>query len=170
MKGILLIMVGWWGGLLTVTADTGGAARVEVRVAAPAPAFTLAALDGSRFSSTTLTGRAAIVTFWAGGDRPSERQLAELAAVDQQFGGDRVKIVGIVINAADTNSVQTVVAAQRIRFPILVVDWKSIEKFGGLSVVPSTFVIDRNYNVIRHHTGFVDRATLQPDLDAIWSQ
>ncbi len=166
--GVLLLTIGWT--LPTRAASvsaTSEVVTVEVRTARPAPAFSLVTVEGEKFSSATLTGKAAVVTFWASQDKPSVRQLTELVALQTQFGAERLAVVGI---AVDTNELRSVIAARQVNFPVLLVDLPVIQGFGGLQAIPTTYVIDKNYNIIQQYTGFAEKGAIEKDIEAIQRQ
>jgi peroxiredoxin len=170
-SGSILILAGSWA--LTACAadgtDTGQVANVVVRTAQPAPAFTLLDPTGKTFSSVTLTGKAAVVTFWAVGDNPSERQMRELIALQQQFRPEQLAVVGIVV-VDNAPAVRKFVADHQLSFPVLLADLRVIEGFGRLQSIPTTFVIDKNYNIIQQYVGVADKADLKQYVEAVLKQ
>ncbi len=149
--------------------DTNKMTNIEIRAAVPAPAFNLLDWEGRRFSSTTLTGQAAVVTFWAVGDKPSERQMAELNALQNRFPTEKLSVVSMVVvdNPAGLRKYMT---EHRPPFPVLLADLPTIEAFGRLQAVPTTFVIDKNYNIIQQYVGFTGKADIQKYVEAVLKQ
>ncbi len=54
-----------------------------------------------------------------------------------------------------------------MNFPVLRFDVKVLEGFGGITAVPTTFVLDQNRNIIQHHVGFAESGVLEQDLKVI---
>lgn len=159
------------GGLVLAAdgTETGKVANVLVRTAQRAPAFTLLNAEGTKFSSTTLTGRAAVVTFWAVDDKPSERQIQELNTLRQQFKPEQLVVVALVV-VDNPPALRKFVADHQPPFPVLLADLKVIEGFGRLQSIPTTFVIDKNYNIIQQYVGVADKADLKQYVEAVLKQ
>jgi peroxiredoxin len=141
-----------------------------VRVAPPAPLFELNDLRGARVKLAECHSAAVIVTFFLSGDRPSQRQIQPLRALREKHPAADLAVFGIALDAGPGAELQAQVAQWQVNFPVLRFDLKTLEGFGGITAVPTTFVLDRHRNIIQRHVGYVEPVVLETDLNIIWKK
>ena len=56
------------------------------------------------------------------------------------------------------------------RYPLYQPDYDIIQAFGGLTAIPTLFVIDKNQNIIQKYVGVTEANVLEADLKAIFKQ
>ena len=66
-------------------------------------------------------------------------------------------IVGVSVDQASTKVVKPFAEKKGINYPVLVADEKIQASFGGITGLPTTFIIDRNGNIAKQHLGFAER-------------
>ncbi len=142
-----------------------GAEPRPVILAQPAPAFVLKDLDGREVRSEDFAQPTLLVCFWVHSDAPSRRQVKILEQTCNVYGSNRVQVIGISLHSTDDAPVKDYVASVNLKFPVLKYSGKVVAAFGGITAVPTTFVIDRNRNIIRQHVGLVQTNTLRDDID-----
>jgi peroxiredoxin len=156
--------------VLAVAPADQATAQEQVRVAKPAPAFVLKDPAGRDVKLSDFDGQALLVCFWATWDKHSQKQLPVLIALQEEHGENQsvkeFSVIGISVDSGP-QSVKTFAEQQKINFPIVMVDRKVIEDFGGLTAVPTTFVIDKNHNIIQKYIGWVEQKDLEADLKVI---
>lgn len=128
----------------------------------PAPAFRAERLDGGGFDSASLTGRAHVIYFWFSGCPPCMQMapvLAELATARDfpvvAVNSDRVLELGI------PDPERAAHAAKLPRFTHVHATAPLTEAYGGVSVFPTLFFVDRRGVVVRQLVGRQERAALE---------
>lgn len=137
------------------------------RIARAAPAFKLKNLDGAEVKLSDFDGKAMIVVFWATWDEWCRKQIPTLIELQQQYGTEGFTVLGISVDDKGTTVVKEFAAEHKINFPIVMTDLKVIHEFGGLTHVPTSFVIDKNHNIIQKRIGRVAKEVYEADLKAI---
>ena len=149
-----------------VGAETNAVPQV-IRVATPAPPFEMESVAGDTIKLADLTAPAVIVSFWLREDKPSQRQWPVLSALQTAHGTNQVQVVGVLVESLARPQLREFVAREQLHFFVARYNSETIEGFGGLAAVPTTFVIDRNRNVIQRYVGWVDQAALEADVKII---
>ncbi|MEP7270576.1 MAG: TlpA disulfide reductase family protein [Acidobacteriota bacterium] len=103
-------------------------------------------------------GKMLVLNFWATWCGPCRREIPELTALDREFAGKDVKIVGLSVE--DPSTAAEVVRLFGGQYSIqYVLGFASEEMFDAFSgagkpVVPQTFVFDRTGKLVLHLRGF----------------
>ena len=118
-----------------------GPARGAGEVGKQAPALTIQSLNGKGpVSLDAMSGKVAIVQFWATWCEPCKKSLTQLEQLSKQSDG-KVEVIGISVDDT-TRGVAEFAKAQGVSFPIAwdenhTLMWKwSVEK------MPSTYILD----------------------------
>ena len=142
-----------------------GAEPRPVILAQRAPVFVLTDLAGREVRSEDFAQPTLLVCFWVHSDAPSQRQVKILEQIRNDYGSNRVQVIGISLHTGDDTPVKDYLASVKLTFPVLKYSGKVVTEFGGITAVPTTFVVDRNRNIIRQHVGLVQTNALREDID-----
>jgi peroxiredoxin len=139
----------------------------QVRVALPAPSFELKDLSGQLVRNTNFNNKALIVFFWISSDEPCRSQLPALVELQKKFDDKEFSVVGIALDPSGAQAVKPFIEQQKLTFPVLIADYKVVQDFGGLNAVPTSFVIDKNRNIIHKYVGVIEKSVFEEDLKVI---
>jgi len=111
------------------------------RRGAPAPEFTLTALNGETYSLSELQGKTVIVNFWATWCAPCREEMPDLQEIHDEYADE-----GLVILAVNANeppaTVQGFVDEYDITFPVLLDPGRAVSALYEVQAYPSTFFVD----------------------------
>ena len=113
-----------------------------------APAFALETLDGDVVDSESLRGRVVVLNFWATWCIPCRVEIPALQSVWEDFGPDEVVVIGVSTDVLDA-PVAAYLAERGVTYPVAMQTGEIRRAFGGISAIPTTFVIDAE-GVVRH--------------------
>lgn len=149
--GILIASLGW--GLVHPAASppTGLSGR-------PAPATSIAALDGSSVSLATYHGTPLVVNFWASWCVPCRQEAPLLNAAAQRYSG-HVQFIGVDIQDSDS-AARAYQAEIKSPYPVGPSGQGSYLRW-GVAAPPETFFIDRQGIVVSRIIGPVDARGLE---------
>ncbi len=113
---------------------------------APAPAFSGVTVDGRPFSSASLKGKAYIVNFFATWCPPCRSEIPDMVKVQRAWESRGFTFVGIAVNEKVPN-VKNFMRQNGITYPVMMATPELVRAFngyidGGISGIPTTFVID----------------------------
>ncbi|HET9177930.1 MAG TPA: TlpA disulfide reductase family protein [Terriglobia bacterium] len=131
-----------------------------------APSFSLAAAGNKQLTSAGLDGKVALLYVWFTGCPPCMKEAPELARIQRDFGSKVFEVVGA--NADDLLGLgisdetrQRYAEKEGITFPIARWNKESNQSYGGISIYPTLFLINRQGTITGHWVGFTSPATLR---------
>lgn len=109
-------------------------------------------------------GRVVFINFWGTWCPPCRRELPSLVKIREELGQEKFEIIGINIgeNPRDGSSVESWVGkfatANNIRYPLVIGDEAIVNAYGGIEVVPTTFVVAADGRIVERIEGSRDEA------------
>jgi len=141
----------------------------NIREAQPAPKFVLKE-HGHAVKLADFKAKALLVCFVATGDEPSHKQLALLNGFVDRYGGTNLTVLALAIDQRDPDALKKFAEQEHLRYAVHSADYDLIESFGGLSAVPTTYVIDKDRDIIDKFVGITETNALDADVQAIMKQ
>ena len=136
----------------------------------PAPAFTLQDLNGKNVSLEGLRGKVVILDFWATWCPPCVKEIPHFVELHEQYKDKGVEIVGISLDREGVNVVKPFVQKFQIKYPIMMTDGKVDKAFGGITNIPTTFIIDSGGNIIKKYVGYNDKSVFETDIQKLLAE
>ncbi|MAF09240.1 hypothetical protein CMK11_02215 [Candidatus Poribacteria bacterium] len=136
----------------------------------PAPDFALVDLDGKTVSLSDFKGRAVILNFCALSADPCVRETPHFVELYEAHRDAGLVVIGVSVG--DTpDATRAFVAEHSVDYPILQGDESAVrgiaEAYGGVSIIPTTFLIDADHQIARRLVGYHDKATFESSLPDI---
>jgi len=117
------------------------AANPALSYAKMAPAFTVTALDGSKFTLDEMGGRVVLIDFWATWCGPCVEELPHMKQLAKDFAGQPLVIISISWDS-DENKWKQFIQKNEMTWPqYRDADHKLAERF-GINAIPHYFTID----------------------------
>jgi peroxiredoxin len=124
-------------------ADAGG----------PAPAFTLAALDGSRSGLSEYKGQVVMVNFWATWCGPCQQEMPLLDQMYKKYKPAGFTLIGVNVDK-DAPPVKALLARKPVSFPVLLDPANEVSRAYHVDEMPSSVIIDRKGEIRYVHRGY----------------
>ena len=151
------------------TGATPAATVLDQAARAPAPAFDGELLDGSPFTSSSLTGDIAVINFWGSWCAPCRVETPEFQAVYADVADRGVQFLGIDVKDQRQLAI-AFVDSVGATYPSLFDPRGEVAlAFRGFpaNVVPSTILLDRQGRVAAVYTGQVSANDLRTAVDLL---
>jgi len=142
----------------------------NIRQGVPAPSFVLQEVHGQKLRLADIKPRALLVCFMATWDEPSRRQLRLLNDFIGQYGETNVSVLAMTIDEKDAGLLKKFVQQEHLRYGVHLADYDFIQSFGGVAAIPTTYVVDKNRDIIDKIVGSTETNALDADLKAIMKQ
>jgi thiol-disulfide isomerase/thioredoxin len=149
--------------LLAILAMFGISAGVAASLAAPAPDFDLALLDGGRVTDADLLGRVTVINIWASWCPPCREEAPILRRVYEAVDPQRVAFLGVIRNDREENA-RAFAADQGLTYPNAVGDDEFASAF-GVRGIPMTYVLDTDGRIVARHFGPISEPRLTALID-----
>lgn len=158
---IMLATLLLFGGIATATAMAKKSASKEFPMA---PLFAEPSIWGdSMIRLESYRGKVVLLNFWATWCPPCQAEIPDLIRLHNDFG-DRLVIIGVTLdrgpNAKDI--VRDFAKKFGIKYPLIMGNEHIAMRYGGVSAIPTSFVIDKQGRIVekiigmRSYTGFLD--------------
>ena len=134
----------------------------------PLPAFTLKDLDGKVIDQKAWKGKVVLLNFWATWCGPCRAEIPDLITLQNTYR-DQLVIVGLSVDEAKTANadVKKFVVDHKMNYVVSIVG-EDIEKlFGGVSSIPSTFVLNTEGKMVQRHIGTLNAAVTEQEVRAL---
>ena len=126
-----------------------------------APDFALETLDGHTVSLADLDGQVVLVNFWATWCRPCRLEMPGFQKLYRDKAEQGFTVLGIATDRGNPAVVEAFLAEWGIEYPVALQTREVNLAFGGVSAIPTSFLIDR-HGVIRHRIfGFMPPPALR---------
>ena len=136
----------------------------------PAPAFSARAYDGAEVSLEKLAGKPFLLYFWFSNCPPCVATSPLLVELDKVYRPRGFHILGLnadkLLELDYTDADRAAYAARLgIRFPLAHASAEAQAAYGGVSVFPTLFFVDRAGVVVKHLVNGQDKAVLEGAIE-----
>lgn len=132
----------------------------------PAPAFTLKDLDGKDVQLSSFKGKIVVLDFWATWCPPCREEIPGFVSIQETYGDKGVQVIGVTVDK-EADKVKTFVTSQKIGYPILFANKETLEAYGGIQSIPTTFIIDQEQKIVEKHIGFAEKSFFEEKIKAL---
>lgn len=147
------VMVAGWAGCGAVE-ETPAAEQIT---SVAGPSWSLPRLDGSLVNSEDLRGKVVVVDFWATWCPPCRAEIPGYIAMQRDLAAEGLVIVGVSLDEDGPAVVQKFADRMGINYELVMGDREVVRAFGGVQVIPTTFLIDRDGRVRHRKEGMMSR-------------
>lgn len=131
----------------------------------PMPDFELNLLQGGTMSGRDFKGKWVVLNIWATWCPPCVREIPDFIVLQGEFADKNVQFVGISVDDKGAEEVQSFAQRVGFNYPILLGNINDIsEKFGQIDAIPTTLIIDPDWNLVNRHTGMLTQEVLREEL------
>lgn len=113
------------------------------------PEFSFQTLDGATVDRDALQGQVTIVNFWATWCPPCRVEIPALQELHEEFAAQGLVVLGLSTDAGGPGAVTAFLDERGVTYPVAMADAATRNAFGGVTALPTTFILDRE-GVIRH--------------------
>lgn len=114
-----------------------------------APEVRFTTLEGTAVGPEDLRGKVVVVNFWATWCPPCRLEIPALQSLYEDREGEDVLVIGLSTDQAGLEAVRAFLAERGVTYPVGMATPELRRGFGGISALPTTFILDRE-GVIRH--------------------
>lgn len=138
---------------------------VSPALAKEAPNFTLTDTNGEEVSLSDYKGKVIILDFWATWCGPCRMEIPSFIKLQDDYNED-VVILGVSLDRGGPSVVEPFAEKNGINYPIVYGNSSVVQAYGGIKGIPTTFVIDREFNIQRKYVGYTKHDVFEKDIVA----
>ncbi|WP_028536794.1 TlpA family protein disulfide reductase [Paludibacterium yongneupense] len=130
------------------------------RNAAPQVAYTT--LQGKPESLAALKGKVVLVNFWATSCSGCIEEMSQMKAMYQRYAAHGFAIVAVAMNYDTPSYVREYSSRNHLPFSVTFDgDGRIAKAFGDIQLTPSTFLLDREGNIVKRYVGVMNFAEIR---------
>ncbi len=138
--------------------------KVEQEAANKAYNFELKDLDGKTHKLSDFRGKVVILDFWDTWCPPCRQEIPGFVALHDEYKDKGFVMIGVAFAQYGPDAVREFMKEYEVEYINLIADQKVIEGFGGITSIPTTFVIDQEGNIVKKHVGFKPKSTFEKEI------
>jgi len=123
-------------------------------VGKPAPEFTLPDLEGNQIELSSMKGKVLILDFWATWCPPCKEEVPHLVSLQSKYRDQGLQIVGLSLDKEGASKVKPFADEHDVNYTMLIANDETAKSYGGVSMIPTTFLVDRNGVVVKRFIGY----------------
>ena len=132
----------------------------------PAPSFTLKDQNGEPLVLSSYRGKVVLLNFWATWCHGCQTEILWFAEFQKQYGASGLGVVGLSMDEDGWKSVTPYLREKKLNYAIGIGN-DALAKLYGLDNMPLTVLIDKDGKIAETHSGVVDRAGIEHDIQAL---
>jgi len=130
----------------------------------PAPGWDLKDIDGQTVHSSDFAGKVVVLDFWATWCPPCRAEIPGFIELQRKYQAQGLAVIGVSVDQASAGTVKEFAEKLMINYPVVLGDTKTVDAYGGIAGLPTTFVIDRNGRMVKQHLGFTERSEIESEI------
>lgn len=119
-----------------------------------APDFALTSTEGKTIRLSDFRGKVVVVDFWATWCPPCKAEIPDFIKLYSQYKSDGFQMLGISVDQGGLAVVKPFIKNFGINYPIMLANSQVVQDYGGISAIPTTFVIDKQGHVRASFVGY----------------
>ena len=136
--------------------------------AAKVPDFTLKrASDGKDVSGAEFKGKVRVINFWATWCPPCKKEIPDFIELQKTYGPKGLVIIGIAMDKQGASVVAPFAKEWGMNYPVLIGGSEVSKAYGNVMSYPTTFLVERDGNVVKKYVGFQEKAVFEKEIKAL---
>ncbi len=132
----------------------------------PPPQVTFVSLQGEKISTASLRGKVVLVNFWATDCAVCVKEMPEITATYNKYRAQGFETIAVAMRHDPPNHVLAYVENNKLPFTVALDPMGELARaFGDVKLTPTSFVIDRQGQVVMRILGELEFAKLHALLE-----
>ncbi len=132
----------------------------------PAPELALKDADGKTVKLSDYKGKVVVLDFWATWCGPCKIEIPWLMEFQRKYKDRGFTVVGVSMDDG-WHVVKPFVEEFRMNYPVVLGTDEAAQAFGGVEVLPTTFIIDKQGRIVETHQGLVGKDEMERVIEGL---
>jgi peroxiredoxin len=158
---ILLLLAGACSSSRAVNAAKEGRDRRQ------APDFALTDISGKRVRLSDFKGKVVLLDFWATWCGPCKIEIPWFMEFQRKYKDKGFTVVGVSMDEGGWEVVRPFLDRLKVNYPVLLGTDDTAGNFGGVDVLPTTFIIDKDGRIVATHQGLTGKDEFEKAIESL---
>ncbi|WP_040208287.1 thiol-disulfide oxidoreductase ResA [Neobacillus jeddahensis] len=140
--------------------------KQKVAIGDKAPDFVLVDMQGNKHRLSDYRGQGVFLNFWGTWCPPCKKEMPYINNQYLQYKDKGVQVLSIDIQEPKL-AVNQFAERYKLDFPIMIDTDKEVMNVYGIDPLPATFLIDKNGDVVKYHTGEMTENMIKDFMEKI---
>jgi peroxiredoxin len=119
-----------------------------------APSVTFKTLNGELVTTASLKGKVVLVNFWATSCSTCIAEMPDMVETYKKYQANGLELVAVAMSYDPPNYVLNYAETRELPFKVaLDADGSAAKSFGDVKLTPTTFLIDKEGNIVKRYVG-----------------
>ena len=132
-----------------------------------APSWELQNLDGRTVHFSDFKGKVVVLDFWATWCPPCRAEIPGFIELQKKYQAQGLAVIGVSVDQAGAETVRAFAEKLGINYPVVLTDTKTVDAYGGVDRLPTTFVVDRSGRIVKQHLGFTEKSEIEAEIKSL---
>jgi cytochrome c biogenesis protein CcmG/thiol:disulfide interchange protein DsbE len=132
-----------------------------------APDFSLKDSEGKEVRLSDYAGQVVALNFWATWCSPCRSEVPWLNDLQIKNAAKGFSVIGISMDEQGWTVVKPFLSKLTVNYRVVIGNRETSRLYGGVDVLPSTFLIDRAAKIVSAYVGVVNRNGFERDLERL---
>jgi thiol-disulfide isomerase/thioredoxin len=114
----------------------------------------------SSISSDSLKGKVLLVSFFSSWCQSCLEEIPLLNKLQNKFSDQGFVLIAIAIDQENKVGLKNLIQKRKINYPVLLAEEATRKDFGGISILPTMFLVNREGIILKKYFGHIDHESL----------
>jgi peroxiredoxin len=163
--GALLAVASCTRETAVITDETVQAASTEQPK--PAADFTLKDAEGRDVKLSDYKGKVVLLNFWATWCGPCKIEMPWFVDFQRKYKDRGFSVIAVSLDDEGWEVVRPFADRFELNFPVVVGSDEMADQYGGIAALPTSFIINREGQIVSSHMGLVGRGEYEEDIEGL---
>jgi peroxiredoxin len=168
--GIVLAAIGVAAAMATHAGMRGELDElIDANARKTAPDFTLTDENGATVELSQYKGRVVLLDFWATWCHGCKTEIPWYTEFESKYKNRGLAVIGVSMDAGGWKSVKPFIAEEKMNYAVVIGNEALAGRY-NVTAMPVTLLIDRNGKIADSHSGVVDKAAWEQEIEGLLSE
>jgi len=132
-----------------------------------APEFALKDSDGRTAKIADYEGKVLLLNFWATWCGPCKIEIPWFVDFEQRFKDRGFAVLGVAMDEEGWEEVKPYIEQKKVNYRVVIGTDQVADLYGGVSSLPTSFLIDRDGKIAGVHVGLVSKSVYENEIEQL---